>query len=185
MNRWHLNQAVRIILSGGVIAYPTEAVYGLGCLPECYQAVKRILHLKNRSQSKGLILVAADISQLEEYIEFPDQSIRQRVVSTWPGPVTWVLPAKANVPDWIRGNHDSVAVRASNHLIVRELCHKVGALVSTSANPSNRLPARSSMKVRMYFGQSIDYIMPGNIGHSRSPTEIRDALSGNILRFGG
>ena len=183
MSRWHLNQAIRVIKSGGVIAYPTEAVYGLGCHPGNYQAVKRILRLKQRPVHKGLILIAADISQLEQYISFPDQTIREHVLTTWPGPVTWVLPARPAVPGWIRGNHDSVAVRVSNHPLVRELCSRTGPIVSTSANPAGRPPARSLLKVMNYFGQSIDYILPGRTGLHRNPTEIRDAKSGKILRI--
>lgn len=184
MNRWHLNQATRIILGGGVIAYPTEAVYGLGCLPYDHFAVTRILSLKSRSANKGLILVAARIEQLSEYIEFPDEVVRQRVLSTWPGPVTWVLPARPEVPNWLRGIHKTVAVRVSNHEVVRRLCEKTGALVSTSANPANRPPARSALKVRDYFGLSLDYILQASIGSNRRPTEIRDAYSGKILRQG-
>lgn len=185
MSRWQLNQAVRIIKAGGVIAYPTEAVYGLGCLPEDFHAVSRILEMKHRPIAKGLILVATDVEQLERYIEFPDETVRQRVLETWPGPVTWVLPARPQVPVWIRGNHDSVAVRVSNHGMVRRLCTRTGPLVSTSANPSNRPPARSALKVMAYFGQSLDYILPGAIGSSRQASEIRDAKSGRILRSGG
>ncbi len=184
MNNWHLYQAVRIILNGGVIAYPTEAVYGLGCLPYDYFAVTRILSLKNRPVQKGLILVAANVEQLSGYIEFPDEAVRQRVLSSWPGPVTWVLPAKQEVPGWLRGNHKTIAVRVSNHEVVRRLCEQTGALVSTSANPSNRPPARSALKVRDYFGQSLDYILQASIGSNRRPTEIRDACSDKVLRQG-
>lgn len=183
MNRWHLNQAIRIIKSGGVIAYPTEAVYGLGCLPENFPAVKKILHLKQRQMHKGLILVAADVSQLEQYISFPNQAVRKQVLDTWPGPVTWILPAKPAVPVWIRGNHASVAVRVSNHPLVRELCSKTGPIVSTSANPTGRPPARTIWKVINYFGRSLEYILPGKIDIHRGPTEIRDAISGKILRI--
>lgn len=185
LNNWHLNQAIRIILKGGVIAYPTEAVYGLGCLPDNYYAVRRILRLKNRPVEKGLILVAACVEQLAAYIEFPDETVRQRVLSTWPGPVTWVLPARPGVPAWLRGNHKSIAVRVSNHDVVRRLCEKTGALVSTSANPSSRPPAKSALKVRAYFGRSLDYILQASLGSNRRPTEIRDAISGKILRSGG
>lgn len=185
MSNWHLNQAVRIILRGGVIAYPTEAVYGLGCLPDDYYAVSRILRLKNRPVEKGLILVAAHVEQLEAYIQFPDESVRRNVLSTWPGPVTWVLPARPEVPIWLRGHHKTIAVRVSDHKVVRSLCEKTGALVSTSANPSNRPPARSALKVRDYFRGSLDYILQANVGSSRKPTEIRDAVSGKILRSGG
>ena len=185
MNRWHLNQAVRVVKSGGVIAYPTEAVFGLGCLPENYQAVSKILELKHRSINKGLILIAADILQIERYVIFPDEAVRQKIISTWPGPVTWVLPARQHVPVWIRGSYDSVAVRVSNHALVRELCSRTGPLISTSANPANRSPAKSALKVMDYFGQSVDFILHGKTGSDRKPTEIRDAISGNILRSGG
>lgn len=185
LNSWHLNQAVRTILKGGVIAYPTEAVYGLGCVPYDYFAVARILKLKNRPVQKGLILVAANIEQLDGYIDFPNESMRQRVLSTWPGPVTWVLPAKPEVPAWLRGQHKSIAVRVSKHDVIRSLCEKTGILVSTSANPANRPPARTALKVRGYFGESLDYILHASIGSNRQPTEIREANTGKILRPGG
>ena len=184
MNNWHLNQAVRIILEGGVIAYPTEAVYGLGCLPYDYFAVARILSLKNRPAKKGLILVAANVEQLTKFIIFPDEAIRQRVISTWPGPVTWVLPARPGVPVWLRGQHNTIAVRVSKHKVIHRLCEKTGALVSTSANPANKPPAKSALKVRSYFGQSLDCILHSSIGSNSRPTEIREAYTGKILRPG-
>ena len=170
--------------SGGVIAYPTEAVYGLGCLPHDLAAVLRILSLKYRPISKGLIVVAADIGQLDGYVAFPDSLVSQRVLSTWPGPVTWVLPAGPEAPSWIRGQHNSIAVRVSSHPTVVSLCRQVGPLVSTSANPAHRPPAKSALKVLGYFGHSIDYLVHGNIGPNYRPTEIRDAITGNILRSG-
>lgn len=184
MNRWHLNQAVRVILEGGVIAYPTEAVYGLGCLPHNYFAVARILNLKNRHVNKGLILVASNVEQFAEYVIFPDNTVKQRVLSTWPGPVTWVLPARPEVPIWLRGQHKTIAVRVSKHDVIRRLCEKTGALVSTSANPAKKPPAKSALKVRSYFGQSLDYILHASIGSNRQPTEIREAITGKILRPG-
>jgi L-threonylcarbamoyladenylate synthase len=122
---------------------------------------------------------------LSGYLIFPDETVRRQVLSTWPGPVTWVLPARPEVPNWLRGNHKTIAVRVSNHEVVRRLCEMTGgALVSTSANPANRPPARSALKVRDYFGQSLDYILQASIGSDRRPTEIRDAHSGKILRPG-
>ena len=177
--------AIKALQSGGVIAYPTEAVYGLGCLPVCWPAVLRILDLKQRSVRKGLILVASSPEQLLPYIVFPNERIRNKVMSTWPGPVTWVLPARPGVPFWIRGDHDSVAVRVSEHKIVRLLCARAGPLVSTSANPSRMPPARSALKVRSYFGEQLDYIVPGKLGLLSHTTPIRDALSGKFLRSSG
>ena len=176
--------ATRILDQGGVIAYPTEAVYGLGCLPGKRDAVYRLLLLKKRSISKGLILVAAFPEQLEKYICYPDASVRNGVLATWPGPVTWLLPAKRETPDWIKGSHTTVAVRVSGHPVVRALCREAGALVSTSANPEHKLPARTLRKVVEYFGHSLDYIVPGEVGGLTGPTEIRDAVSGEIIRPG-
>jgi len=184
LNRWHLQQALKVIRTGGVIAYPTEAVFGLGCQPENYIAVKRILNLKNRPFSKGLIIIAAAIEQLHPYVSFTDLTQYQQIRNTWPGPVTWLVPARPGVPDWIRGLHDSIAVRVSQHPVVRDLCKLTGPLISTSANPAGCSPAKTALKVRIYFGQSLDYILPGNIGLHQKPTEIRNALTGKILRPG-
>ena len=176
--------AARILAQGGIVAYPTEGVYGLGCLPENRDAVYRLLQLKKRSICKGLILVAAFPGQLEKYVCYPDAHVRERVLATWPGPVTWLLPAQRDVPDWIRGGHTTVAVRISRHPVVRALCREVGALVSTSANPEHKIPARTLRKVVEYFGHSLDYFVPGEVGGLAGPTEIRDAVTGTIVRPG-
>lgn len=176
--------AVRILKQGGIVAYPTEAVYGLGCLPEDHDAVYRLLHLKKREAAKGLILVAACPEQLAKYVRYPDSTVSKRVYATWPGPVTWLLPATRLVPDWIKGSHATVAVRVSGHAIVTALCDKAGVLVSTSANPEHKPPARTMRQVVGYFGHALDYIVPGEVGNLSSPTEIREAVSGKIIRPG-
>lgn len=174
--------AARLLNQGGIIAYPTEAVYGLGCLPDNRDAVYRLLMLKKRTITKGLILVAAFPEQLEKYVDYRYTSVRETVLASWPGPVTWLLPAKHETPDWIKGNHDTVAVRVSAHPVIRVLCCKVGALVSTSANPAHKSPARTLRKVVEYFGHALDYILPGEVGGLTGPTEIRNAISGEIIR---
>jgi L-threonylcarbamoyladenylate synthase len=184
LNRWHLKQAAQAVVQGGVIAYPTEAVFGLGCDPWNGEAVCRILRLKRRSMAKGLIVIAVDLAQIEPFVYFPSPVILNRVVSTWPGPVTWVLPARAGVPRWLRGNYQSLAVRVTAHPTASSLCAEIGALVSTSANPSGCIPARCVQRVRAYFNNALDYIVPGAVGRGKGPTEIRDALSSTILRPG-
>lgn len=177
--------AIKALHSGGVIAYPTEAVYGLGCLPHFWPAVSRILTMKKRPVHKGLIMVAATIDQLLPYVEFPDKSVKNRVLATWPGPVTWLLPARPIVPDWVRGSHDTVAVRVSDHPVVQSLCRQAGPLISTSANPAGLPPARSALKVRTYFPRQLDYILTGKLGNQDHTTEIRHAGSGKIIRPSG
>lgn len=182
MSYWHLKQAARVIFSGGVVAYPTEAVYGLGCDPEDFAAVKSILLMKRRSMQKGLILVAADITQLDTYVDYPSTMIRNRVQQSWPGPTTWVLPATKAVPPWIKGSHTTVAVRVSAHPLVKSLCKMVGVLVSTSANPSHFSPAKTAFRVMNYFGGSLDYILYGKVSTQARPTVIKDALTDIELR---
>ena len=182
MNSWHLRQAAFAVKNGGLIAYPTEGVYGLGCDPWRGQAVYKLLKLKQRDVSKGLIVVAAHIEQLYNLIDIDKIEQKQVVMETWPGPVTWILPAKADTPVWLRGQHESLAVRVSAHPVIQALCRQCGPLVSTSANRSNGREARSSQAVRNYFRSDLDFIVPGKIATNRGATEIRHAGSGKIVR---
>ena len=175
--------ARRALVTGGVIAYPTEAVYGLGCLPEVASAVARILLMKRRPRGKkGLILVAASIDQLLHYLARDAVPDWDTVLQSWPGPVSWVFPASRALPVHLQGAGNSIAVRVSAHPVVRALCLANGPLVSTSANPSGRLPARSKARVRRYFGHRIDYVYPGHTSESASVSELRCARSQRVLR---
>lgn len=184
MGDFHLNLAVKILNKGGVIAYPTESVFGLGCYPADIYAVAKILSLKNRSVRKGLILIASKPEQLEMYVDYPDDAVKKKVTATWPGSITWVLPAKASTPSWITGYKEGVAVRVSAHSVVQALCNKAGVIVSTSANPAGKVPAKDAFKVRGYFGDGVDYILSGKTGTKKLVTEIRDAISGKVFRSG-
>lgn len=183
MGQWHIEQAARVADAGGIIAYPTEAVYGLGCNPLDAGAVLRLLMLKQRKLEQGLILVAADKEQLADFVEFPGGNAEDQIDQSWPGPVTWLLPAQDWVPYWLTGEHDTLAVRVSNHPVVRDLCYAFGgALVSTSANLHSHPPARNALKVRQVFNKKIDYLLVGDTGGLDKPTEIRDVRSGDIVR---
>ncbi len=180
-----LRRARDCLRRGGLLAYPTEAVFGLGCDPLRPDAVLRLLRLKRRPLRAGLILIAADPDQLAPYLA-PLPAARRRVVNaTWPGPVTWIWPARPGTPDWLTGGRDSIAVRLTAHPLARALCRAWGgALVSTSANPHRRPPARTALQVRRYFGDHLDLILHGATGPARRPTEIRDARTGARLRAG-
>ncbi|MCI0506094.1 MAG: threonylcarbamoyl-AMP synthase [Gammaproteobacteria bacterium] len=185
VNPWKIKQAANVVLSGGIIAYPTEAVYGLGCNPLISSAVIRLLQLKHRPMEKGLILVAADILQLKPFITIPSNEILRKITESWPGPVTWVLPAKPGIPPTLTGAHQTLAVRVSAHPLVQALCREIDQpLVSTSANQESAPPARSALAVRRFFGQEIDFILHGTVNLSARPTEIRDALTDKVLRAG-
>lgn len=177
--------AAREALLEGVIAYPTEAVFGLGCDPTNEQAIERILTLKKRPADKGLILIAADYSQLLPYVD--DQAIGQdkrfTVFSHWPGPVTLVLPARASVSKLLTGGRDTIAVRVTDFEPARELCRKLGtALVSTSANPAGEEPARTAEQVRNYFADQLNWIFDAPTGGATSPSRIIDPLSKKVVR---
>jgi L-threonylcarbamoyladenylate synthase len=179
-----LREGVRRLQAGAVIAYPTEAVFGLGCDPCNATAVGRLLAIKRRPVSKGLILIAASLAQLEPFIEPLEVASRARLVATWPGPITWLVPAR-QAPVWLRGAHATLAVRVTAHPLAAALCQAWGGpLVSTSANIGGRPPARSALAVRRQLGNRVDYIVPGRVGGACRPTEIRDLRSGRIIRPG-
>ncbi|MFK8069092.1 MAG: L-threonylcarbamoyladenylate synthase [Gammaproteobacteria bacterium] len=179
---WHLKRASQEIENGGVIGYPTETVYGLGCDPWNEKAVFKILTIKKRPVHKGLIVIAADISQLDPLINFPSQQIKAQIVSTWPGPFTWILPTSEHCPKWLSGQHDGLAVRVSSHPLCLALCKLTGPIVSTSANVANQPPAGSGWEVQMKFNDQLDYILHENLPKKVSPTSIQDAVTGKKIR---
>ncbi|KGT86237.1 tRNA(ANN) t(6)A37 threonylcarbamoyladenosine modification protein [Erwinia typographi] len=171
---------------GAVIAYPTEAVFGLGCNPDSESAVMDLLALKQRPVDKGLILIAADYAQLLPYIDerqLPDEK-KARMLASWPGPVTWVLPARPSTPRWLTGRFASLAVRVSNHPDVQRLCLGYGKpLVSTSANLTGLPPCRTAEEVHQQFGADFPVLL-GTTGGRLNPSEIRDVITGELIRQG-
>lgn len=182
ISSWQVQQAARIVRAGGVIAYPTEAVWGLGCDPWDSDAVYRLLALKERPVEKGLILVADSIHQFDFLLDDLPERWLDRLASTWPGPNTWLVPHRNRLPEWVTGRHDSVALRVSDHPVVRELCVQVGPLISTSANPSGRPAARSRLRIQQYFADQLDGVLGGALGGRKNPSTIRDLRTGAVLR---
>lgn len=179
-----VRQAVQKIKLGEVIAYPTEAVFGLGCDPLSCEAVHHLLALKKRRVEKGLILIAYSLVQLEPYLLLNDKIMR-RVQKTWPGPVTWIIPAQNWVPKWLTGEHSSLAVRVTAHPLVRQLCQTYGgAIISTSANTSNLSPATKSWQVfkRLGLEGKTLYVLTGEIGGLSNVTAIYNALNNQQIR---
>ncbi|MEC7376442.1 MAG: L-threonylcarbamoyladenylate synthase [Pseudomonadota bacterium] len=184
LSDWQLHCARRTVLAGGVIAYPTEAVWGLGCNPWDREAVERVLELKQRPVEKGVILVASSVAQIRFLLEPLPEALRVEAERHWPGPVTCLVPdVNRQIPDWVRGRHGSIAVRVSDHPVVRALCEATGMpLVSTSCNPAGRQPARYIWQVRRYFSDRLDWIVPGALGGNRKPSRIIDIVTGQQLR---
>lgn len=180
-----LAPALAALRNGGVIAYPTEGVWGLGCDPRNERAVLRLLALKQREVGKGLILIAASESQLAAFIDTSPLATAQldEIRASWPGANTWIVPASSTAPHWITGDHDGIAVRVTAHPQVIALCEGFGgALVSTSANvasaPSPRM--RAELDPRIVAG--VDAVCDGETLGRAQPSSIRDARSGRVLR---
>lgn len=184
MNRsLNLDEALAILKGGGVIAYPTEAVYGLGCRAADESAVQRVLALKRRSRGKGLIVLADRLERLDGWLETLSPSQRARLDESWPGPVTWLIPATGSCPPWLTGDHTSLAVRISAHPTCSALTAGLSEpLVSTSANTEGRAPARDPAAVEDYFPEGLDGILVDSLGGETSPTLIYDLSSGQRVR---
>ncbi len=177
--------AAEVLHRGGVIAYPTEGVWGLGCNPFDARAVRRLLAIKQRDQAKGLILIADRVTRFDGLLDWDalPADARARVLASWPGPHTWIVPATAGVPAWVRGGHDGVAVRVSAHAGVVALCRAFGgALVSTSANRAAAPAAQQRQDLDPTLLDELDGVLDGDTGGLAQPTPIRDALSGDVLR---
>ena len=182
MSSFQIRLAVEKLGKGGIIACPTESVYGLSCDPLNQAAIERLLALKQRPDTKGFILIACSIEQLEPFVTIPDRR-RAEIEQGWPGPITWVLPAREGLPAWIGGGRDSIAARVTAHPIMAEICALYGGcLVSTSANLSGLPPARNPAQVRKQFDDLLDMILGGKLGGLARPTPIRDAVSGKFIR---
>lgn len=180
---FHVSRAARLIYEGGVIAYPTEGLWGLGCDPFDSGAVARILMMKQRPISKGLILLASDVQQLGTALLGLSKDERDQLAADFNYPVTWLIPDNGSLPDWITGGMPTLAVRITRHPLVRALCARFGsAIVSTSANPAGRPAARSALRVRQYFNAEIDFLLPGQLQHESGASEIRHLRSGKVIR---
>lgn len=178
-----VEMAAQCLRDGKVIAYPTEAVFGLGCDPGNEASVRQLRLLKSRPVSAGLILIADQFERFEPYIKPVSEALRRRAGSSWPGPVSWLFPCLDDVPEWLTGIHSTIALRLTAHPLCQALCAAFeGAIVSTSANPRSAAPAVSAAQVEEYFGSFLGGIVDGTLGGDKKPSEIRDLVSGAVIR---
>lgn len=181
LSRLQLKQCIQVINNNGVIAYPTESVFGLGCNPLSEEAVSKILHLKHRPAEKGLILIAETLTQLEPFTQLNDQW-RKQILET-KAPTTWLVRKSKMTPDWICGRHSKVAIRVSQHPVVKAICNNYrGPIVSTSANPAGSSPANTLLQARLYFNGQVDMFVPGSTGDVKQATPIIDIESQRQIR---
>ncbi|QIA62115.1 threonylcarbamoyl-AMP synthase [Vibrio astriarenae] len=183
----NLTLAIEALQQGEVIAYPTEGVFGVGCDPDNAEAIQKLLNVKQRPVEKGLILIAAEFSQLQDYIELSQLTDQQldAMKASWPGPVTWVVPASNKVTDWVSGQFDSVAVRVTDHPLVQELCLAFGKpITSTSANLTGQPACKTYDQVKEQLGDTGVTLVKGETGGRDNPSEIRDVKTGQVFRQG-
>lgn len=179
------NTAFEIFKQGGVIAYPTEAVFGLGCDPDNDNAIKKLLEIKQRSPKKGLILLASNYSQLLPYIDESQFSneVKEKILSYWPDGVTQILPKSASISPLLSGEFDTIAVRVTSQPDVVALCeltHK--PIVSTSANLSGKEPAKTCLTIDPELKEKIDYVVEGETLGYAQPSKIINAITGELIR---
>jgi L-threonylcarbamoyladenylate synthase len=177
--------AASALRAGGVIAYPTEGVYGLGCDPRNQSAFEHLFALKQRPPAQGVLLIGADFDQIAPWIDLDavPGDVLQAVHASWPGPHTWIFPRAQDIPVWVAGEHAGIALRVTAHAPAAALCRAFGgAIVSTSANPHGSPPAMDAATVARYFPQGLGAIVEAPLGGLDKPTSIRDALTGAIIR---
>lgn len=178
-----IKEAARILKAGGLIAYPTEGVFGIGCDPLQLSALQRVIDIKQRDASKGMIIVSGEFSQLKNYIEPLDSTTRQRLMETWPGAVTWIVKARSSLPELLTGGRNTLAVRISGHPVVAAITREFGQpIVSTSANYSGQAACTSATAVSQTLGEKIDLVLDAPVGGQQGSTPIFDAATGNQIR---
>ena len=178
-----IKHAVAALRSGGVIAYPTEYCFGLGCDPRNEAAVARLLTIKQRKREQGVILIAASLEQISCYAELDDVARLKQITESWPGPNTWVMPVKESVSKWLRGEHSSIAMRISDHPVCTSLCFEFDhPIVSTSANRHGQDALLNAADVGKEFSAELDYIVDEPVGDASRASIIRDAITGEQFR---
>lgn len=157
-----MEKAAVVLRQGGIVAFPTETYYGLAVDPYCEAAVARLFQVKARPAHKPLLVLIDRIEQLPEVAaEIPAQ-YPVLMEKFWPGPLTLVFPARADLPKLLTGNTGRVGVRISPHPIARELIRRAGRpITATSANISDLAPAKTAHEVLAMFRDHLDYIFDG------------------------
>lgn len=168
---------------GGLVAYPTESCYGIGALPRHAHAIRAVLQIKNRPQHKGLIVIGADLAQLQPLLCRLPAHEWHKICAQWPAPKTLILPANKRLLPQLRGKRrNKLAVRIPDHQVARRLCQVAGsALISTSCNRAGSRACKTEREVRRQFGRNV-WIIRGCIGNRRQPSDIIDWFAQKQLR---
>lgn len=197
-------EIIHHLAQGGLIAYPTETVWGIGCDAFCQSAVMDLLTLKNRPISKGLIVLTDSTERILPFLNHLPAHRQHEILASWQNPnanhegtqaTTWLFPIPPSlptpIPAWITGEHDSLAIRVIKHPTIAQICQDLvsdtnpyGFLVSTSCNLSTLPPAKDLTTAKTYFGDddAVLFVHGETLGY-HAPSQIRCAMSGNIIRI--
>ncbi|WP_315042342.1 L-threonylcarbamoyladenylate synthase [Faucicola mancuniensis] len=197
----NLKHAQQWLTDGNLLAYPTEAVWGIGCDPFNEQAVLKLLEIKNRPLEKGLIVLTANHLLINDFLQNLPFDKQQQILQSWQNfsnttkqkqATTWLfsIPSNlsTNIPYFVTGGRTSLAIRIIEQQAIADLCQSLvsphnpyGFLVSTSCNPSGKPPATTLEQAQSYFGDTIGYFNAPTLGFTE-PSQIKDALTGEIVR---
>ena len=185
MSPWALNRLLHAVSKGAVFGYPTDTIWGFGCHPLIASSANRIRQIKNRSPDKGLILLSSRLEYCMAYVDVEADQLQPVQVDSHQ-PTTWLVPASDFCPPWIRGNHATVAIRITDHPLVRLICDRLQApIVSTSANRAGKSSVRNSQQMRKQFRYELDFIVTGFAAGANRPSAIKSLATGNSLRNPG
>jgi len=171
----------RFIRQGGIIAYPTESCFGLGCDPRNRKAINKIIKLKKRSLNKNFILIGSSIKQFNYFLNPLDNSTSTNLFSKWPGPHTWLMTANNRCPNWLKSN-SKIALRISSFSSCQLLTKSLDmAITSSSLNLTGKIPLKNYRDVCRFLPKQVKLIK-GRVGKSKRPSVIQDFKTKKIIR---
>ena len=176
-----IRHAAHVIRYGGIIAYPTDTIYGLGCDPYNADAVASINDIKQRPRNKQFILLAGHTDQVAPLVELDKD--QQHKITRASEPTSWVIEARPSAPGWLISEQGTITIRISQQHDVQRLCQALGqAIISTSANPSGKPPARNSLELHKYFHHSVDVILASHKMLAASPSKVVRLCDNHVIR---
>lgn len=180
-----ISQETLALQSGELIVYPTEAVWGIGCDPTNETAIQKLLKAKQRPLEKGVIIIASEYQQIKPFIKEDDISTEQKekIMASWPGPYTWLLPASEQVSAMLTGGSELIAVRVTTHPTVRRICNEFnGPIISTSANKTGQPTPEQLLEIKTIFAEQVKVYVDEPLGGNSKPSKIINGLTGQVIR---
>lgn len=177
-----IEMAAELIVAGGVVAIPTDTVYGIAASLSRREALRRVFEIKRRDRAKPLPILVSSTDALYRLIPQVDPDILLLLDVYWPGPLTIALHALAGMPPEVLGPDGTIAVRVPNHMLAIELIERAGgALACTSANISGHDPAGSAQEVLASVGQELDGVVDGGVAPGGVPSTVIRIEDGAIF----